>query len=144
MTVVCQIFNDTSIFVCTDCLIRGVNSVNMFSSLEGCITCANFEVMTAVIKFYDNDYYKWCKDHCVLLNNDDSHIQLSTFSQKNEGGYHYNRKNSLWCVDGSVLTDDAWICSNQFHSLILSLLHEPTSRYTAPKLLALLQVVIQF
>ena len=58
MTVVCQIFNDTYIFVFTDCLIRVVSSVNMFSSLEGCITCANFEVMTAVIKFYDNDYYK--------------------------------------------------------------------------------------
>ena len=45
---------------------------------------------------------------------------------------------------GSVLTDDAWICCNQFHSFILSLPHEPTCRYTAPKLLALLQVVIYF
>ena len=62
----------------------------------------------------------------------------------NENGIIKPVKSSLWCVDGSVLTDDAWICSNQFHSLVLSLLHEPTSRYTAPKLLALLQVVIQF
>ena len=87
MTVVCQIFNDTSIFVCTDCLIRGVNSVNMFSSLEGSITCANCEVMTIVIKFYDNDYYKWCKDHCVLLNNDElTHTIINILPKKMKAG----------------------------------------------------------